>query len=336
MSDPLVGPAPSSSAPASSATASSTTWPGWAGATSCRSTRARCPTRAAPPGTRPTSSSRSTTPARSPTSPLDSVRQYQEMGVFTESGGFEVARTEERMEELRRRMSSARAWGIDVRAGDAGAGRRAGAVPRPGGDPRRVLDPVGRGRRLAARRHASCASGPRSSARCRSSPPSRSSASTSSSGRIAGVRTERRRHRGRHRRHRLRRVEPHARRDGRRADPADPGGAPDDQRRPDPAARRHGPARSRSRSSATWTPSATSASTAATWRSAPTRTGRSCTTPETIPSIEQASCRRPRCRSPPTTSTRSSSRRFELMPDALGAERRRDPLRDQRPAVADA
>jgi glycine cleavage system aminomethyltransferase T/glycine/D-amino acid oxidase-like deaminating enzyme len=43
---------------------------------------------------------------------LDSVRQYEEMGVFTESGGFEVARTEERMEELRRRMSSAKAWGI--------------------------------------------------------------------------------------------------------------------------------------------------------------------------------------------------------------------------------
>ncbi len=44
---------------------------------------------------------------------LDSVRQYQEMGVFTQSGGFEVARTQERMEELRRRMSSARAWGIE-------------------------------------------------------------------------------------------------------------------------------------------------------------------------------------------------------------------------------
>ena len=43
---------------------------------------------------------------------LDSMRQYKEMGVFTESGGFEVARTEERMEELRRRMSSAKAWGI--------------------------------------------------------------------------------------------------------------------------------------------------------------------------------------------------------------------------------
>ncbi len=44
---------------------------------------------------------------------LDSMRQYQEMGVFTESGGFEVARTEERMEELRRRMTSAKAWGIE-------------------------------------------------------------------------------------------------------------------------------------------------------------------------------------------------------------------------------
>jgi glycine cleavage system aminomethyltransferase T/glycine/D-amino acid oxidase-like deaminating enzyme len=43
----------------------------------------------------------------------DSVRQYEEMGVLTRSGGIEVARTEERMEELRRRMSSAKAWGIE-------------------------------------------------------------------------------------------------------------------------------------------------------------------------------------------------------------------------------
>jgi glycine/D-amino acid oxidase-like deaminating enzyme len=28
---------------------------------------------------------------------LDSMRQYKELGVFTESGGYEVARTEERM-----------------------------------------------------------------------------------------------------------------------------------------------------------------------------------------------------------------------------------------------
>ena len=45
---------------------------------------------------------------------LDSVDQYKEMGVFTQSGGFEIARTEERMEELRRRMSSAKAWGIEA------------------------------------------------------------------------------------------------------------------------------------------------------------------------------------------------------------------------------
>jgi glycine cleavage system aminomethyltransferase T/glycine/D-amino acid oxidase-like deaminating enzyme len=42
----------------------------------------------------------------------DSTEQYKELGVFTESGGIEVARTEERMEELRRRGSAARAWGI--------------------------------------------------------------------------------------------------------------------------------------------------------------------------------------------------------------------------------
>src|SRR5580765_7689954 len=43
----------------------------------------------------------------------DSVRQYKEWGVFTESGGIEVARTEGRMQELQRRMSSAKAWGIE-------------------------------------------------------------------------------------------------------------------------------------------------------------------------------------------------------------------------------
>ncbi len=44
---------------------------------------------------------------------LDSVRQYEEAGVFTRSGGIEVARTPERMQELERRMSSAKAWGIE-------------------------------------------------------------------------------------------------------------------------------------------------------------------------------------------------------------------------------
>jgi glycine cleavage system aminomethyltransferase T/glycine/D-amino acid oxidase-like deaminating enzyme len=44
---------------------------------------------------------------------VESVRQYKELDVFTECGGIEVARTEERMEELRRRMASAKAWGIE-------------------------------------------------------------------------------------------------------------------------------------------------------------------------------------------------------------------------------
>ena len=41
----------------------------------------------------------------------DTNKQYEEMGVLTISGGIEVARTPERMEELRRRMASAASWG---------------------------------------------------------------------------------------------------------------------------------------------------------------------------------------------------------------------------------
>src|SRR5262245_61160838 len=44
---------------------------------------------------------------------LESVRQYEELGVFTQCGGIEVARTEARMEELRRRMASAKSWGVE-------------------------------------------------------------------------------------------------------------------------------------------------------------------------------------------------------------------------------
>lgn len=46
---------------------------------------------------------------------VDSMNQYKELGVFTECGGIEVARTPERMEELRRRIASAKSWGIDSR-----------------------------------------------------------------------------------------------------------------------------------------------------------------------------------------------------------------------------
>jgi glycine cleavage system aminomethyltransferase T/glycine/D-amino acid oxidase-like deaminating enzyme len=44
---------------------------------------------------------------------LDSMRQYQEAGTLHECGGIEVARTEERLEELRRRMASAKSWGVE-------------------------------------------------------------------------------------------------------------------------------------------------------------------------------------------------------------------------------
>ncbi len=44
---------------------------------------------------------------------LDSVKQYVELGVFTQSGGIEVARTPERMEELKRRLAASKSWGIE-------------------------------------------------------------------------------------------------------------------------------------------------------------------------------------------------------------------------------
>ena len=45
---------------------------------------------------------------------LESQRQYAALGVNTQCGGIEVARTAARLEELRRRMTSARAWGIEA------------------------------------------------------------------------------------------------------------------------------------------------------------------------------------------------------------------------------
>jgi glycine cleavage system aminomethyltransferase T/glycine/D-amino acid oxidase-like deaminating enzyme len=42
----------------------------------------------------------------------DSTEQYKALDVFTESGGIEVARTPERMQELKRRITKAKAWGI--------------------------------------------------------------------------------------------------------------------------------------------------------------------------------------------------------------------------------
>ena len=170
---------------------------------------------------------------------LDSVAQYKEMGVFTESGGIEVARTEERMEELRRRMSSAKDWGIESRL----------VTPEEVAELVPFLDPsviiggfytpsVGVVDSLRAgtiMRERALELGALTVV-----PTVEVTGLDVEEGRITRVRTSWRRHRGRDRRHRLRRVEPAPRRDGRRAHPADPRRAPDDQRRPGPRARRAG------------------------------------------------------------------------------------------------
>jgi glycine cleavage system aminomethyltransferase T/glycine/D-amino acid oxidase-like deaminating enzyme len=44
---------------------------------------------------------------------VESIRQFRELGVFTECGGMEVARTPERMAELARRQGLATSWGIE-------------------------------------------------------------------------------------------------------------------------------------------------------------------------------------------------------------------------------
>ena len=72
---------------------------------------------------------------------LESQRQYAELGVFTECGGIEVARTEERLEELRRRLASAKAWGSTRRARHAGRDQGARPLHRRVGAPRRLLLP---------------------------------------------------------------------------------------------------------------------------------------------------------------------------------------------------
>ena len=44
---------------------------------------------------------------------LESMRQYRALGLYTQCGGIEVARTTERIAELTRRIASAKSWGIE-------------------------------------------------------------------------------------------------------------------------------------------------------------------------------------------------------------------------------
>ncbi len=46
---------------------------------------------------------------------VQSANQYRDLGLSVDSGGIEVARTQERMDELERRMTSATAWGVEAK-----------------------------------------------------------------------------------------------------------------------------------------------------------------------------------------------------------------------------
>jgi glycine cleavage system aminomethyltransferase T/glycine/D-amino acid oxidase-like deaminating enzyme len=45
---------------------------------------------------------------------MDSIREFEELGTFTRTGGIEIARTPERMHELHRRMALAHAYGVET------------------------------------------------------------------------------------------------------------------------------------------------------------------------------------------------------------------------------
>ena len=146
------GRAPWSSARASSATAWCITWRCSAGGTSSWWTRGRCRTRAARTGHAsnfifPIEYSRLMFELT-----RDSTEQYKALGVFTESGGIEVARTPERMQELQAPHHPGQGLGHPGRAPDPRRRAEARPLPGPVGHPRRRLLPHRRRRRLAARR----------------------------------------------------------------------------------------------------------------------------------------------------------------------------------------
>lgn len=89
---------------------------------------------------------------------VDSLRQYEKLGVVTTCGGLELARTPERVDELRRRTASARAYGVEAELVDAA--RVGELVPFVNTDPVlagfwtpsvAVVDPVRAGASLRAR-----------------------------------------------------------------------------------------------------------------------------------------------------------------------------------------
>ena len=96
---------------------------------------------------------------------LESMRQYKELEVFTESGGIEIARTEGRMEELRRRIASAKTWGIEpVSLMTPDEVKEHGAVHQRAAHRSAASTRPAPASSTRCRRRRSCASGPRRTA----------------------------------------------------------------------------------------------------------------------------------------------------------------------------
>ena len=172
----------------------------------------------------------------------DSTEQYQALGVFTQSGGIEVARTEERMHELRRRCTAAKAWGIPAQLLSPGEVRKlvpyldesvilgGASFPTVG-----VVDSLRAGTLMREQAEQAGALRVLAGAEVLGIDTARRRAPAAGAGRAH----QRGGHRDRHLRDLLRGLEPAHRADGGRADPAHPDRAPDDQRRPGAAVRRH-------------------------------------------------------------------------------------------------
>ena len=90
----------------------------------------------------------------------DSSAQYKELGVFTESGGIEVARTEARCQELTAPGLGGQGLGLRLRAVEPGRCREARPLPRPGRHTGGPVPAECRGGRLASRRDHHARAGP--------------------------------------------------------------------------------------------------------------------------------------------------------------------------------
>ncbi len=168
---------------------------------------------------------------------IESARQYRELGVYDETGGIEVARTPERMEELKRRMASSTSWGVEGSRLLTPAEVKEmvpfieesvilGGFYTPGVG---IVDSLQAGTLM------------------RQKAQEMGALTVAASVEVTGIDVEAGRVRRVHtdagtveigrRRHRLRGLEPADRPDGRRVDPAHAGGSPDDRHRPRPDVR---------------------------------------------------------------------------------------------------